>query len=517
MSVGREGNWKPLQGRHAETRDLAGFLREVVRQYRRSTRSLEGPMLHSKSTIAVRLSGEERPDWEFVEKLIRVCAGRDAHAAGELLKLARSKWEAADPSRARLLTPAEQDAPGADSTLEEVRALLRELVEDRRRSGTPASANGPASSNDTGEGEPIGQEDDAAGTGNHPGTAPARPGPGFLHGPAPGRADPFVDRGDLVAAIARRFARHPVQVVHGPLGVGKTQVALRYVHRFRLEYGLIAWVPAARPAQVRSSLAALAPHLGLEPPDPTRMESAYQAVLNALAEASHEERWLLVLDDAGRPELIQHLVPHDGGGDVLVTSRDAAWRTAVAGTSSTTLGSFTREQSVAFLTERLRAGHAAADVHRLAERLGDHPLALQQAASMLGGPSLKIPDYLRSLSEGACRALSQGDPGTYPMPMGTEWELSAARLGERCPDAMVLLRHCASLESAAVSIAHLRAAAGVGHAPLAELLADPLRLDAAVEELGRAGLAFVDDTDRTMHLHTLIRALVRDDSANPAG
>src|SRR5205807_1564318 len=90
------------------------------------------------------------------------------------------------------------------------------------------------------------------------------------------------------------------QALHGLGGVGKTQLAVEFCHRLVRNYDLICWIPAEQPAVARSALAALAPRLNL--PRTDDQAQAVSMVLDALRRGQPYARWLLVFDNADRPQ-----------------------------------------------------------------------------------------------------------------------------------------------------------------------------------------------------------------------
>ncbi len=187
----------------------------------------------------------------------------------------------------------------------------------------------------------------------------------------------FVGRDATLVGVRERLrsgGTAVVQVLHGVGGVGKTQMAIEYAYRYAGAYDVVWWVSAEETGLIGAQYAALAVELELAPPraDTASAVGALRAYLR-----SHG-RWLLVLDNAESSRDLRDWLPA-GPGHIVITSRNPGWGELAARVGVDVLP---RPESVELIhVSRPGAGEAEAD--RLAEALGDLPLALVQAAGFL--------------------------------------------------------------------------------------------------------------------------------------
>jgi hypothetical protein len=320
-----------------------------------------------------------------------------------------------------------------------------------------------------------------------------------IRGGLPPRNSRFVGREGLLADVRGLLGNGPVVLLpsaeHQLGGTGRTQLAVEYAYRYADTYDLVWWIPAEQTAGMRAALVGLASELKL--PEARDINRTLGAVRDALSRGEPYRSWLVVFENANRPEDIKPYLP-SGAGHVLVTSRNPRWTSEVA--QAVPVPVFDRTDSVDFL-RRPAAGLSTADAELLAERLGDVPMALEQAAAVRVATGWSVAEYLRRYDERSAEL-------AFPTPIRVAWGLAADALDDASPAAFELLELCAFLASAPVSWELLWAARGVVSPELARTVRVERRLKAALRLIGRHGLADLDPPGDSVVVHPLVRGML---------
>ncbi|MCG6500312.1 FxSxx-COOH system tetratricopeptide repeat protein, partial [Kitasatospora sp. A2-31] len=331
----------------------------------------------------------------------------------------------------------------------------------------------------------------------------------------PPRLPSFTGRGRLLETLRDGFtlgpAAEPVQVLYGMGGVGKSQAAVEYAHRFAPTYDVVWWVPAEEPAGVPQRLAGLATELGLESSGDVARTA--RAVLDALGRGRPYPRWLLVFDNAEDPEHLAPWLPAGSAdGHVLVTSRDRRW---ARHRGRTEVEVFDRAESVE-LVRRFNAGVPAVDADRIAELLGDLPLAVGQAAAWLHETPMPAATYAELLDETLTDILDRSvrADAEYSTVTAATWRIAGADLRRINAPAARLLEVCGFLGPDAIPIRLLYSA------PVTEAVGLPagapegrLAMGEILRTVNQFNLARYDQTGGTLSVHRITQALLRDQTA----
>jgi len=300
----------------------------------------------------------------------------------------------------------------------------------------------------------------------------------------------------------------PPVALQGLGGIGKTQMALEFVHRFKTNYDLIWWIDCGQPAFVDAKLSDLGERLresiGLNVlPSATATETARQ-VLDLLSRGGL--RWLLVFDNAEEVGAIVPLVPK-GGGHVLITSRSRAW--AENGARPVPVDVFTREESVAHLRQRVPE-MPDDEARQIAAAVGDLPLAVATAAALLAETGYTVSDFLEQLARQPQRALSVVTLADHPEPVGKVWDVSLNRLSDRSRAAARLFELC-SVMAPAISLNLIYSPQmAVVLQQFDPELSEQMVIARVVQEINRLALIKLDTAGGQIIVHTLVQDVVRD-------
>ncbi|MCP4654872.1 MAG: ATP/GTP-binding protein, partial [bacterium] len=110
--------------------------------------------------------------------------------------------------------------------------------------------------------------------------------------------------------------------ISGLGGIGKTQTAVEYAYRHAGEYRAVFFVSAETEAELLGGYSRIAAALGLPEATAGDQEVVVAGVRKWLRT---EDGWLLIFDNADRPELVKPFLPPRHRGRVLVTSRVQAF------------------------------------------------------------------------------------------------------------------------------------------------------------------------------------------------
>jgi hypothetical protein len=333
----------------------------------------------------------------------------------------------------------------------------------------------------------------------------------------------FTGREEILGQIRARFQTDQVtalsqpQAMSGLGGIGKTQIALEYAHRYRHDYQAVLWTRADSREALISGYVAIARLLDLPQKDEQDQALVVQAVLRWLAA---QVGWLLILDSVDELVLVREFLPTAFDGHILLTTRAQAM-----GSLAYRLEVDTMEGEVGALLLVRRAGLVAHDAsleaaspadlilaREITEELGGLPLALDQAGAYLEETQCGLARYLQLYRTRRATFLQRrgGVIPDHPEPVATTWSLSFEKVEQRSPAAADLLRLCAFLHYDAIPEEIITQGAPHLGSWLAPMKEDPVLFDETIAIVGAYSLIRRQSGSRTLSIHRLVQAVLRD-------
>ncbi|HLL70112.1 MAG TPA: FxSxx-COOH system tetratricopeptide repeat protein [Pyrinomonadaceae bacterium] len=305
------------------------------------------------------------------------------------------------------------------------------------------------------------------------------------------------------------------QAISGLGGIGKTQTAIEYAQRHQDQYKAVLWAVAESRESLLSDFVAIATVLNLPERNIQDQSQTVRAVKRWL-ETNTE--WLLILDNADEPAIIEEFLPEHAKGHILLTSRAQVFD-SIGILNPIELEEMTPDDARAFLLKRTGRVELELDettaLEELAKELDYLPLALEQAGAYIKELRSSFQDYLASYKRRGLALLEKGHPtGKYPKSVRTTWSLNFQQVRQLSPAASDLLRVSAFLNpdrvpNELISGGAIELGSEIS-AALAHVDTDPIVLDEVLQPLIQYSLIHRDRKSKTYDIHRLVQAVLRD-------
>jgi tetratricopeptide (TPR) repeat protein len=335
----------------------------------------------------------------------------------------------------------------------------------------------------------------------------------------------FVGRDDDLRTLGRTLSAGTTTVIAaatGLGGIGKTQLATEFVHRYGQFFsGGVFWLSFADATAVPGEIAACGGPGALDLPNFAALSPPDQ-VARVRQEWQHATPRLLVFDNCEDEQLLADWRPTSGGCQVLLTARRGEWDASL-GVRSLPLEVLPRASSVALLRNfRPDLPFDDPDLAAITGELGNLPLALHMAGSYLKQYRADVSpaDYLAELHAAplAHESLLGEDGARSP----TNHERNVGRSFRLSYDKLVTTD---AIDALALDLLAHAACFAPGEPIPRDLLLKTVELPdkpaqrratRAIRRLVDLGLLEVEE-DAALRLHRLVVAFLRAEGSDAAG
>ncbi|XDG08250.1 hypothetical protein ABKA04_007865 [Annulohypoxylon sp. FPYF3050] len=210
---------------------------------------------------------------------------------------------------------------------------------------------------------------------------------------------------DLV--VSAQPDRIRVGLLCGMGGLGKTEVAIEYIHSRRGLFDAVFWIRAEDSSKLESDIAQIAVRLGIQDPNEPddkviNRELALQWLCRPFKKettANNSPRlpasWLVVFDNADEPDILAPYRDITQSGAVLITSRSPLARTSFSPhTMNIDIQPFNVKDSGEFVHKVAGVEGHIKEARDIGQRLGGLPLALAQMAGIIRLQFLSYSEFL---------------------------------------------------------------------------------------------------------------------------
>lgn len=200
----------------------------------------------------------------------------------------------------------------------------------------------------------------------------------------------------------------------GMPGLGKTEVAMQYAFTRQDRFDAVFWIRADEDATLESDFCRIATTLGLETEgeqqNPTVIIETVKSWLSRPRRTlndseddnmtgADEARWLLIFDNADKPDLLHDYLQIYGRGSIIITTRDPSVIECHPNLQKIDLQPFVDEEASEFLQSLTKKTALSNDSQMISHYLGGLPLAIAQMAGVIRKQLLSLSEFRERLED----------------------------------------------------------------------------------------------------------------------
>jgi tetratricopeptide (TPR) repeat protein len=333
----------------------------------------------------------------------------------------------------------------------------------------------------------------------------------------------FVGRTELLETLRHKLRQnqgitfnHRV-ALYGMGGVGKTQVALEYVFKFKSKYKSIFWITAEDLTHLQFGFQEIAQSTQCVKTEGKEAASLARDVLGWLEK---QNSWLLVLDNVDDTSIIYNYLPDvsAGNGNLLITMRNPDVTSILA--QGLEVGVFEAQTATEMLLLRSdmpEKGDDKTKAHAMmiVQELGFLALAIEQAAAFIRVSLKDISKFMAVYTASREKFLHErpAQHWNYPHVVATTWSMSFGSVKERNRNAAELLNLFAFLNPDGILVEFLERGRDGLCGQLKTLIGEPFEFMKSLGLLEQYSLIRRSDEGRMISIHRLVQAVIRDNLA----
>lgn len=265
----------------------------------------------------------------------------------------------------------------------------------------------------------------------------------------------FVGRSELLGQLNTTFfqlqkwkpqKQNWVHVLHGPGGMGKTELAITFGNRHVAEFFLVWFLRAETPELLEKDYRELAEALSVDISHKDLFQDVQDKVHRALEIESRKwsRPWLLIIDNV----TAQIEIPGRDGYVIATAQSKNILKDANAYDEVPPFS----PQDTESLFQLMKCSLSKSDAENLVVEMEGFPVLIEQVAKFLRRiPSYTLEQYLKEIQKDEMIWESR-DGERYPRRLGKVFEATLARLSDQKREAYDFIRFCAYLNPDCISI-----------------------------------------------------------------